>query len=166
MKDLLKKTEFKVFMTFFVAATFMSLTTEVNPGYGFIEGGKIIIFIAISLMGFVYAYFIAEQDVNRTIRGAHVIQWILRAIFISSLPLILFINNGQLYVLLVGLSGGTSFYLMFDWFYNKMKGYDYSYVGREAILDRLVRFLGIQRFYFMIRLIIWMSSHVITIVVL
>ena len=165
MKELFKSVIVKVFLTFFFAATLISLTTEANGPHGVIDGGKWLIVVAISLMGFFYAYFIAEQDSVRTISGAHVKEWILRAIYISSLPVILYIQGSGNWTIGVAFCGGTSFFLMFNRFYNKRKKYvNLEYVGHQAFLDKTIRFLKLERFYFMIRLILWMAAHTLTII--
>lgn len=166
MKEALQSTLTKVFLTFFVAFTLVSLTTDANGSHGIIEGGKGLILAAISLMGFFYAYFIAEQDVKRTIKGSHVKEWLLRCVYVSAIPAMLYFQGSGLYVVGVAICGGASFFLVFNRFYNKMKNYDPEYVGREATTDKLIRFLKIEKYYFMIRLIIWISAHTITIIIL
>lgn len=166
MKELLKSTIAKVFLTMLGAVLLISLTEEANDSYGIIEGGKGIILFAISAMGFVYAYFIAEQDAGRTIKGTHWAQWILRAIYISFLPAILLIQSGNFYNVLIAFCGASSFYLVFDPFYNKRKDYALTYVGTQSFLDKLVRKYKLEKYYWAIRLGIFLVLHAVTIMVL
>ncbi len=166
MKEALKSTIVKVFLTFISAVTLVSLTEEANGPHGIIEGGKALILATVSLMGFVYAYLIAEQDSKLTIRGAHVKEWLLRCVFMAAIPLILYIQEPRPYVIWVALCGAFSFFLVFNIFYNRFKDYPLDYVGNEALTDRAVRYLGIQKYYFLIRLIFWLASHSITIAII
>jgi hypothetical protein len=158
MKELVRSLHFKLFINLFVCVVLISLTTEANGSHGVIDHGRWLIAIAFLVLCTVYAYLIAEADSKRTIKGTHWAQWIIRTIYVSFIPSILFIQSSNIYNGFLLLFGGCSFYLWFDIVYNKKKGHALNYVGREALTDRVVRWLRLGDIYIPIRAALFIGS--------
>jgi len=140
-------TQIKLFAVFLVTVTVFSLTEEVNGEYGVIHsGGRAIVLFMIFASTIGYAVFMAQQDSQRNIKGIHYIQATLRGILLAFLPVILWIQQGDTSVLYLIPFSYSVFFFCFDLFYNHYKGEPTFYIGKEALTDRIVRWLNEKTF--------------------
>ncbi len=142
--------QIKSFLVFWLSFSVMAMTKEVNGDRMPIENGHLADFIVTFISTFSYAVILAKQDSTRNIKGIHYQQGIIRGILLAFLPVLLWIyTKDWTHVLLIPLAYSV-FYFCFDLFYNHYRGEPTFYVGKEALTDRIVRWLNEKTF--MVRL--------------
>jgi hypothetical protein len=150
MKQFLKSTEFKIFITFFLSTTCISLTSRANGDYGIIHGmlGDIVINGVILVSSFFYAMDLAYYDSSK-IFVKHGSRVAFRGILLTFFPAILAIQSGNYYNLLLAFYAYTVFYIFFELFYNNYRN-DYPfYIGETAIHDKIVRWINRNSMFMM-----------------
>jgi hypothetical protein len=134
--------QIKSFGIFFLSFTVMALTKEVNGDRFPIENSHLAGLIVTFLSTIGYAVTIAKLDSTRNIKGIHYQQAIIRGILLATLPVLLWLTTKTLTHLLLIPLAYSIFYFCFDLFYNHYRGEPTFYVGKEALTDRIVRWLN------------------------
>jgi len=134
--------QIKSFLVFWLSFTVMAMTKEINGDRMPIENGHLADLIVTFISSVAYALVIAKLDSTRNIKGIHYQQAIIRAVLLAVLPVLLWIySKDWTHILLIPLAYSV-FYMFFDFLYNHFKGEPVFYVGKEAMTDRIVRWLN------------------------
>lgn len=139
-------TSIKLFFIFWLSFTVAALTKEINGERMPIENGDLAYLIATFLSTIAYAVVMAKYDSTINIKGTHYIQATIRGILLAILPVLIWIYTKDATRLLLIPFAYSVFYFCFDLFYNKYKGEPTFYVGKEALTDRIVRWLNQKTF--------------------
>lgn len=138
--------QIKSFLIFWLSFSVMAMTKEVNGDRMPIVNGHMADFIVTFISTFFYSVILAKQDSLRNIKGIHYQQGIIRGVLLALLPVLLWIfTKNWTHLLLIPLAYSV-FYFFFDLFYNGYRGEPTFYVGKEALTDRIVRWLNERTF--------------------
>ena len=93
MKEIFKNITVQLFTVFFLSATLLSMTTEVNDSHGYFSGGILLIPLVIFVDTIWYAFFMGKYDASINIKGIHWSRGIIRFILLGFFPYILAIQQ-------------------------------------------------------------------------
>lgn len=144
MNELIKSTQFKIFITFFFSAVILSLTEKVNEDYGIITNNNLqnIVILFTYLVGtFFYAMFLAKYDTTKVFIN-HTSRVIFRFILLSIFPIAFIIQGKSWNNLFIIFYNLTVFYIYFELFYNHYKHNDPFSVGNTAMNDKVVKWIN------------------------
>src|SRR6185369_12696522 len=143
MNELIKSTQFKIFIIFFFTIVLCSLTVRLNGEYGVIDGlnGNILILFSFFISTFFYSMFLAQYD-TRKIFTSHLSRGIFRIILLSFLPIIMIVQGDGWNNVLLIFFNLSLFYIWFELFYNHYKNYSPFFIGQTAINDKAIRWIN------------------------
>jgi hypothetical protein len=124
------------FLTVIVAFGLLSLTIDVNGEYGIIKDANIVVIIFASYSMWL-AWYLGRLDAfDKRIRN-HAFRFVIRIFLISLLSIgsFGFTIKALTFIFFCGLL----FWPVFNYTYNYFKGSVWSYIGREATFDKIIR---------------------------
>ncbi len=145
MKDLFKSPIFRIFITFFFAFVFFSLSKDINKDYGFYHTSSIYIAGVLVMYAAPLAMILGELDGKDNKISHHWLRFIVRGILLILFPLMLF--GFSISGLASFLFSCSIFAFVFPLEYNYVKGHSLWYVGTEANFDKMIRWINSFKFF-------------------
>jgi hypothetical protein len=140
------KARIQAFVLWWLTFAIMATTSAVNGGQAMYPGGELLVVICIAIFSFGYAFIIAAQDSTRQIQGIHFFQGLIRGGMMCLCPVLIAIQRNNPEAMLLIPWSYSIYYLVFELRLNKLRGDPYFYVGKEAAMDKIVRWLNAKTF--------------------